>query len=243
MTRFAKRNPPACDALARSRPRPRANATALYGRRSGPIRPAGVENDWAAPAVWYHCRPLTMSRRSKAAHDRCDHVVQRARYRGAARARRRDPAGARAQRRHDRRAPAPGRRQRRRRCATTGLCRLMVPARFGGYQTSIRTYIEVMAEVGRGCGSTAWVASLINVCAWLAALFPEQRAGRRLGRGPRRVDCRVAGAERRRRRRGRRVARDRPLAVGVGLDARAVGRVRHPHEGRARRDGRTSGCR
>ena len=55
-----------------------------------------------------------------------------------------------------------------------GLCRLMVPKRFGGYQTSVRTYIEVMAEVGQGCASTAWVASLINVCAWLAALFPER---------------------------------------------------------------------
>ena len=56
----------------------------------------------------------------------------------------------------------------------TGVCRLMVPKRFGGYQTSVRTYIEVMAEIGQGCGSTAWVASLINVCAWLAALFPER---------------------------------------------------------------------
>lgn len=56
----------------------------------------------------------------------------------------------------------------------TGLCRLMVPRRLGGYETSIRTYITVMAELGRGCGSTAWVASLINVCAWLAALFPER---------------------------------------------------------------------
>jgi alkylation response protein AidB-like acyl-CoA dehydrogenase len=56
----------------------------------------------------------------------------------------------------------------------TGLCKLMVPRRFGGYQTDIRTYIEVMSEVGRGCGSTAWVASLINICAWLASLFPEQ---------------------------------------------------------------------
>ena len=55
-----------------------------------------------------------------------------------------------------------------------GLCRLMVPKRFGGHETSIRTYVEVIAELGRGCGSTAWVASLINVCAWLAALFPEQ---------------------------------------------------------------------
>jgi alkylation response protein AidB-like acyl-CoA dehydrogenase len=56
----------------------------------------------------------------------------------------------------------------------SGLCRLMVPRRFGGYETSIRTYIMAMAEIGRGCGSTAWTASLLNVCAWLAALFPEQ---------------------------------------------------------------------
>lgn len=55
-----------------------------------------------------------------------------------------------------------------------GLCRLMVPQRFGGYQTSIRTYIEVMAEIGQGCGSTAWVASLVNVCEWLAGLFPDR---------------------------------------------------------------------
>jgi 3-hydroxy-9,10-secoandrosta-1,3,5(10)-triene-9,17-dione monooxygenase len=55
-----------------------------------------------------------------------------------------------------------------------GLCRLMVPRRFGGHQTDIRTYIEVIAEIGRGCGSSAWVASLINVCAWLTGLFPER---------------------------------------------------------------------
>ncbi|HEX5110535.1 MAG TPA: flavin-dependent monooxygenase [Vicinamibacterales bacterium] len=56
----------------------------------------------------------------------------------------------------------------------SGLCRLMVPKRFGGFETSIRGYMEIMIELGRGCGSTSWVASLINVCAWLAALFPEQ---------------------------------------------------------------------
>jgi 3-hydroxy-9,10-secoandrosta-1,3,5(10)-triene-9,17-dione monooxygenase len=56
----------------------------------------------------------------------------------------------------------------------SGLCRLMVPRRFGGHQTSIRTYVEVTAEIGRGCGSTAWVSSLINVCAWLTGLFPER---------------------------------------------------------------------
>src|SRR5262245_37520560 len=53
-----------------------------------------------------------------------------------------------------------------------GLCRLMVPKRFGGFETNVRTYMTVMAELGRGCGSTAWTASLVNVCAWLAGLFP-----------------------------------------------------------------------
>src|SRR4030095_287121 len=65
-----------------------------------------------------------------------------------------------------------------------GLCRLMVPQRLGGYETDIRTYIAVMAELGRGCGSTAWVASLINVCAWLAALFPEHAQRDVWGGGP-----------------------------------------------------------
>ena len=55
-----------------------------------------------------------------------------------------------------------------------GLCRLLQPKRFGGSETSIRTFLEVTSEVARGCGSTAWVSSLINVCAWLASLFPEQ---------------------------------------------------------------------
>ena len=72
-----------------------------------------------------------------------------------------------------------------------GLCRLMVPRRFGGYQTTIHTYLEVIAELGRGCGSTAWVASLINVCAWLAALFPDRAQRDVWGANP---DAWVAGS-------------------------------------------------
>jgi alkylation response protein AidB-like acyl-CoA dehydrogenase len=73
----------------------------------------------------------------------------------------------------------------------TGLCRLMVPTRLGGFQTSVRTYIDVMSELGRGCGSTAWVASLVNVCAWLAALFPEQAQRDIWGSNP---DAWIAGS-------------------------------------------------
>jgi alkylation response protein AidB-like acyl-CoA dehydrogenase len=67
----------------------------------------------------------------------------------------------------------------------------MVPKRFGGFETSIHTYIELMAELGRGCGSTSWVASLINVCAWLAGLFPDRAQQDVWGSNP---DAWVAGS-------------------------------------------------
>jgi alkylation response protein AidB-like acyl-CoA dehydrogenase len=73
----------------------------------------------------------------------------------------------------------------------SGLCKLMVPARLGGHQTSVRTYVDVMAEIGRGCGSTSWVASLINVCAWLASLFPERAQADIWGANP---DAWIAGS-------------------------------------------------
>src|ERR1700704_4730235 len=72
-----------------------------------------------------------------------------------------------------------------------GLCRLMVPKRFGGFETNIHTYIGLMAGLGRGCGSTWGVASLVNVCAWLAGLFPDRAQQDVWGSNP---DAWVAGS-------------------------------------------------
>ncbi len=55
-----------------------------------------------------------------------------------------------------------------------GLFSIMRPKRFGGLETDFRTKLEVSRELARGCGSTAWVTSLMNVCAWFTALWPEQ---------------------------------------------------------------------
>lgn len=55
-----------------------------------------------------------------------------------------------------------------------GLFRIMQPRRFGGLETDFRTQLEVTRELGRGCGSTAWATSLINVCAWFAGMWNEQ---------------------------------------------------------------------
>ena len=41
-----------------------------------------------------------------------------------------------------------------------GAFKVMVPQRYGGYQTPIRTKLEVSRAVAMGCGSTAWVTTV-----------------------------------------------------------------------------------
>ncbi len=55
-----------------------------------------------------------------------------------------------------------------------GLFSISTPRRFGGMQHNLRTFVEAVAELGRGCGSTAWVASIQNGTAFLAGLFSDQ---------------------------------------------------------------------
>jgi alkylation response protein AidB-like acyl-CoA dehydrogenase len=54
------------------------------------------------------------------------------------------------------------------------LFKIAVPKRYGGYETSVRTMLEVSAAVGEADGGTAWVLTLVNVCNWLIGLFPQQ---------------------------------------------------------------------
>ncbi|WP_100810116.1 acyl-CoA dehydrogenase family protein [Microbacterium sp. BR1] len=70
------------------------------------------------------------------------------------------------------------------------LFNLFVPRRFGGHEASMRTSMEVLAEIARGDGSTAWAASLLNVCTWFATTFSEQAQEDVFGQNPR---ARVAG--------------------------------------------------
>lgn len=52
------------------------------------------------------------------------------------------------------------------------LYRLMQPARFGGFEYGFSELIDVTAEIGRGCGSTAWCYGLAAVHQWLIGTFP-----------------------------------------------------------------------
>ncbi|WP_405009479.1 acyl-CoA dehydrogenase family protein [Kitasatospora sp. NBC_01539] len=55
-----------------------------------------------------------------------------------------------------------------------GLFKLLQPKRYGGFETSMRTLVDVSAAVGEADGGTAWVVSLLNSGAWLAGCFPAQ---------------------------------------------------------------------
>lgn len=55
-----------------------------------------------------------------------------------------------------------------------GLFKVATPRRFGGYETSMRTMLDVSSAVAEADGGTAWVLTLTNVCAWIVGLYPEQ---------------------------------------------------------------------
>jgi alkylation response protein AidB-like acyl-CoA dehydrogenase len=55
-----------------------------------------------------------------------------------------------------------------------GAFRIAQPRRYGGYETSMRTFLDVFSAVAEADGGTAWVVTLCNTCAWLASLFPQR---------------------------------------------------------------------
>ena len=71
-----------------------------------------------------------------------------------------------------------------------GLLKISVPRRYGGLEVSLRTFLDVSRELAKGCGSTAWVTTLMNTCAWFAGYASEQAQDDIWGANP---DSRVAG--------------------------------------------------
>jgi 3-hydroxy-9,10-secoandrosta-1,3,5(10)-triene-9,17-dione monooxygenase len=55
----------------------------------------------------------------------------------------------------------------------SGLIRLGVPERFGGWGAEYDLAYDVAIELGRGCGSSAWCYSLWAVHAWMIGHWPE----------------------------------------------------------------------
>lgn len=75
--------------------------------------------------------------------------------------------------------------------AAAGLLRLAVPRRYGGFQTPVRTMIDVTSTLAEACGSTAWVVANRFVATWVASLLGSRAQDEIFGGDP---DAGVAGA-------------------------------------------------
>ena len=58
--------------------------------------------------------------------------------------------------------------------AGAGVLRMRVPTRYGGYESDMRTVVDVIAEIGRGDGSAAWTAAVWAISTWMVGLFPDE---------------------------------------------------------------------
>jgi alkylation response protein AidB-like acyl-CoA dehydrogenase len=71
-----------------------------------------------------------------------------------------------------------------------GLFRLLTPSRFGGFETDVRTVLEVTEALGEADGSVAWLVSIASVGAWMAGRISSRAQTDIFGADP---DARLAG--------------------------------------------------
>ncbi len=58
-----------------------------------------------------------------------------------------------------------------------GFYRLFQPTRFGGYEMDLAMMVDMCAELGRGCGSSAWLFSNISSVSWMVGMHhPETQS-------------------------------------------------------------------
>lgn len=65
-----------------------------------------------------------------------------------------------------------------------GLLKVLQASRYGGHQQSLRTHIDTIATVGRGCSATAWCMGVIQAHSWLMAHFPKAAQDETYGANP-----------------------------------------------------------
>lgn len=56
----------------------------------------------------------------------------------------------------------------------SGLLRMQVPAQYGGHESDARTFVDVLAEIGKGNSSVAFCLSVYATLGWMAALWPDE---------------------------------------------------------------------
>lgn len=71
----------------------------------------------------------------------------------------------------------------------SGLLKLTLPARYGGYECDTTTLVDVLSEIALGDGAASWVSTVWNISTWLGGLFPDEVQDEVFGHG----DVRICG--------------------------------------------------
>ena len=66
----------------------------------------------------------------------------------------------------------------------SGLFRILQPGRVGGSELPFRSIVELVAVIGRGCGSTAWVLANLAAHHWLLGMWDPQAQDEIWGQSP-----------------------------------------------------------
>ena len=66
----------------------------------------------------------------------------------------------------------------------TGAYKFFVPKRYGGFEFSLKSFMEIGMLLGEGCLSTGWVVTFCMEHNWLLGLFNEQAQDEIFGRQP-----------------------------------------------------------
>jgi 3-hydroxy-9,10-secoandrosta-1,3,5(10)-triene-9,17-dione monooxygenase len=74
-----------------------------------------------------------------------------------------------------------------------GSLKVLQATRNGGLGLGVRDHLDVITALARGCGSTAWVAGVVQAHSWLLSHFPEQGQADIYGADPDAVVSAVIG--------------------------------------------------
>jgi len=55
----------------------------------------------------------------------------------------------------------------------TGIFKLRMPRRYGGYESNTKTLVDVAIDLGRADGALAWTVSTYWIASWIVGLFPD----------------------------------------------------------------------
>ena len=54
-----------------------------------------------------------------------------------------------------------------------GVFGTLLARRYGGAQASLAEFVDIVAAIGKGCGSSAWCAGVANAHNWLLGIYPQ----------------------------------------------------------------------